>query len=656
MPVVPTYQGAVGYETSGGFRAPTDAPFAGSVAEANRVSEDIQHGSEEMIRAAKVEQQKADNAILSNAEASLGAAKQDLLYDPEKGALAQQGSAVLTSDYIKRYQDEMGKRTADVEKSLRTPEQRAAFQAVANREFTHLSTQIQRHMYVESEKYAEESYKSAVDYYKSDGGANWQDQDYVAQNLDRTIDKTLTYAHQHNKPPEWIQDTLSKNVSAYHTEVIRNMLAADQYEGAQQYYDKIHDKSFPGRLVKGNLDTSKQPTVQNPDGTVSTVRSMSIGVDGREMLIPTVSPDGRVLSDDEAISQFEQTGKHLGVFKDEQSATNYAENLHKAEDLRVYGGLKSPLTGDDEAHVQNMLREGSVTGQAQKISDLVRSKFPSDYGAQVDYVRTHSKDPKVREAAMHEVDAENARDARVTKDASDKNFNDVQDLVEQNVPWSQVPADKKGLLDENQRGKLEKRAYEIANNIPSGTKWETYEYLMELASREPKRAMATNPREFFGDLAPAERKKVSDRWGELYKQDGNLSQDTKVYNAANKAADETMALSGGDPKAKPKTSKGQEAIENRRAVRDAVDDFTKTNGRLPNEKEIQDIADQQRRKVLVPGKLFGTNKVPVSSVSIKDVPKEDYKDIKDQLKLRGMSTADEMILKYYRKSLPNAPE
>lgn len=86
-----------------------------------------------------------------------------------------------------------------------------------------------------------------------------------------------------------------------------------------------------GLIEPGNLDLLKRPDVPNPAGGTSSVFSMSIGMDGREYLIPRVSEDARLLGEEEAIAIFEKTGNHLGVFDSPESATAYAEALHEQQ-------------------------------------------------------------------------------------------------------------------------------------------------------------------------------------------------------------------------------------------------------------------------------------------------------------------------------------
>jgi len=87
--------------------------------------------------------------------------------------------------------------------------------------------------------------------------------------------------------------------------------------------------NFPTKpIVPGNLPLGIRYKAKNPDGSISTVRTMSIGTDQGEVLIPTVI-NGRVVSDEEAIRHFETTGENFGTFRTPDEATAYAEALHQ---------------------------------------------------------------------------------------------------------------------------------------------------------------------------------------------------------------------------------------------------------------------------------------------------------------------------------------
>ncbi|MBB5663262.1 hypothetical protein GGE68_001438 [Rhizobium leguminosarum] len=95
---------------------------------------------------------------------------------------------------------------------------------------------------------------------------------------------------------------------------------------------KMARSAARGLLSPGNIDLAHRPIVKNADGSISTVRSMSFNEDGKEILVPTVSPDGRILSDDDAINLYHQTGQNLGMFDTPDNATAYAQTLHNQQE------------------------------------------------------------------------------------------------------------------------------------------------------------------------------------------------------------------------------------------------------------------------------------------------------------------------------------
>lgn len=155
-------------------------------------------------------------------------------------------------------------------------------------------------------------------------------------------------------------------------------------------------RQTPGLLESGNIDLNNRPVVENEDGTVSTVRSMSVNIDGKEVLIPTVASDGsKILSDEEAIKQYEATGQHLGKFDTPENASAYAQRLHTSqENLYNYINRNFPTSQEEmkpgpagynpeaKGVVPFLDRIGEAIGQKledTKLKAIALAKYPTEY-------------------------------------------------------------------------------------------------------------------------------------------------------------------------------------------------------------------------------------------------------------------------------------
>lgn len=164
-----------------------------------------------------------------------------------------------------------------------------------------------------------------------------------------------------------------------------------------------------GMEQKGNINLNARPVVKNDNGTISTVLSSSFEIDGKEVLLPLVSDDGRIISAKEAQENYKKTGKHLGIFDTPANANAYAQELHNSslwkKDIEYYSqGSHKDLLKMGEGGDPN---SPYVIHPAQMIhSKLSLQKEFADMYDQLE-AKTHPKEFAKRQDAVNKIRQEN---------------------------------------------------------------------------------------------------------------------------------------------------------------------------------------------------------------------------------------------------------
>lgn len=154
-------------------------------------------------------------------------------------------------------------------------------------------------------------------------------------------------------------------------ELLKQLVGGDDPAGHNPY----------GALEAPTLNMDRRPYVENDDGSTSTVRSMGINENGKEILIPTVSQQGWVMGDDQAVDEYHRTGEHMGVYDSPAASDRAGEGFHQ-DQMR-----NPPVNTLQYRHVQ--LPEVSITAGDRESPgmkpDLREEDFqtPPDTGARV---------------------------------------------------------------------------------------------------------------------------------------------------------------------------------------------------------------------------------------------------------------------------------
>ncbi|HGN8793817.1 TPA: hypothetical protein ACK1ZR_003740 [Klebsiella michiganensis] len=381
MPVVPTVTGrqveSRGVQT-GGFQA---------VAQPN-ISDALVNVGSQALDVFGQAKQRADVAMSQDASLQLTQTASDLMTNPQNGLLNLQGKNALGKgqEYTQLFDAKAQ------ELAMQLPESaRQGFLQQAQQQRIQFTSQAGRHEIGQLNAYEEGQFQATLTTGAKTAASMYGDNgSYVLANR-QAFQQIDDFGAAHGWSAEQIQakKVEFKEVTAKAT--AQNAVGAN-YLQVRQQNGELSDtvagsrratvnpyggdpKSTKGMVTQGNINLFNRPSVKNEDGTISTVRTISIGTDAGEVLIPTVSDDGKLLSDDDAIALYEKTGKHLGIFDNPDDATAYAEKLHDQQDQYYVKGGNGAARGIRNNNPGNLEFSNSNPWQGQAGSDGRFAKF-----------------------------------------------------------------------------------------------------------------------------------------------------------------------------------------------------------------------------------------------------------------------------------------
>jgi Transglycosylase SLT domain len=266
--------------------------------------------------------------------------------------------------------------------SARSKRSRTALEAsLLQRSGNELSA-ITEHARIETTKVLEGSILARRDTLLEEAEEAWDRPEVLEQNLTAAQGEIADWGKWKGMSPEAVALEQRAARAKTRTSVAQRMITSGDYDGALAYVD-IHKGDIgheaenalratirepmeeeaaetlvatlaavngygaakpPQPLVAGNIDLANRPVVTNADGSVSTVRTIGVEVDGKEYVIPTIADDGKAMSEAEAVALFRKTGKHFGAFATESEATAFAQSLHRQQEAR-YAPAGSGVVG-----------------------------------------------------------------------------------------------------------------------------------------------------------------------------------------------------------------------------------------------------------------------------------------------------------------------
>lgn len=223
-------------------RANRDVQVAGLASQATRI------GIGAAAQMIKDSRDAADQTALLEAGNALSKGENELLYDPNNGALTVKGKDAM--GLPESVNDSFNKLADQVAGGLTTDRQQSAFARMRSERAQGVDLVIRRHVYGEMQTYQGQELQAFVDNAKNAAMANAQDPNRVGVEIGNALDAIKAAAPALGLGPEQIQKQQDAVRSDIHVGVIDNLLTAGKSSAARIYFEEAKDQISGSAIAK----------------------------------------------------------------------------------------------------------------------------------------------------------------------------------------------------------------------------------------------------------------------------------------------------------------------------------------------------------------------------------------------------------------------
>lgn len=220
-------------------RVATDAPIEafGGGASAAAVGEAGRDLGRSALKIAAAEKDRADDVATQDMYKDLVMAKNNLIYDPQNGALTRRGKDALGA--MEEFTPQFEKTADEIEKRAANETQRGMFRKMRMREGLEFSANLERHASQEGLRLEDETFKSLVTTVQDDAIKNMHIPGKVRDSVGLMTGAAMAYAGKRGFGPEQSKQLVTGIVSKTHAGVIGRMLANGDDMMASAYYKGV---------------------------------------------------------------------------------------------------------------------------------------------------------------------------------------------------------------------------------------------------------------------------------------------------------------------------------------------------------------------------------------------------------------------------------